>query len=151
MFPYLCANGLTFKRSSGATPALLRVRGFGKIRCVCHFATSASGWLEYRITAFYSGRDSVLGASAGLKHFGMRRLGRTGLANRPPLADPAAPTDNVWDVDCSSFLPREVDGAAIHGAYFINDGTLNLMRQVLHGLDRGVLDSLGYTKGTAWP
>jgi esterase/lipase superfamily enzyme len=107
--------------------------------------------LTYRITALYSGRDSVLGASAGLKHFGMRRLGRTGLATRPPLADASSPTDNVWDVDCSSFFPREIDGAAIHGAYFLNDGTLNLMRHVLRGLDRKVLATLGYTKGTAWP
>jgi len=107
--------------------------------------------LTYRITALYSGRDSVLGASAGLKHFGMRRLGRSGLPNRPPLADPASPTDNVWDVDCSSFFPPKVDGAAIHGAYFANDGTLNLMRCILRGLDRGVLDTLGYTKGAAWP
>ena len=109
-------------------------------------------WLSpYRITALYSGRDAVLGASAGLKHFGMRRLGRSGLSTRPPLADPSSPTDNVWDVDCSSFFPREVDGAAIHGAYFVNEGTLNLMRHVLRGLDRGVLDRLGYTKGAAWP
>ncbi len=107
--------------------------------------------LTYRITALYSGRDSVLGASAGLKHFGMRRLGRSGLPNRPPLADPSSPTDNVWDVDCSSFFPAEVDGAGIHGAYFVHDGTINLMRHVLRGLDRGVLDALGYTKGTAWP
>ena len=107
--------------------------------------------LTYRITALYSGRDSVLGSSAGLKHFGMRRLGRSGLPNRPPVADPPSPTDNVWDVDCSSFFPREVDGPAIHGAYFLNDGTLNLMRHVLRGLDRGVLDNLGYTKGAAWP
>jgi esterase/lipase superfamily enzyme len=62
--------------------------------------------LTYRITALYTGRDSVLGASAGLKHFGIRRLGRTGLSSRAPLADPASPTDNVWDVDCSSFFPR---------------------------------------------
>jgi len=60
----------------------------------------------YRITALYSGRDSVLGASAGLKHFGMRRLGRSGLPNYPPLADASSPTDNVWDVDCSSFFSR---------------------------------------------
>lgn len=40
--------------------------------------------LTYRITALYSGRDAVLGASAGVKHFGNRRLGRSGLANRPP-------------------------------------------------------------------
>jgi esterase/lipase superfamily enzyme len=107
--------------------------------------------LTYRVTALYSGRDSVLGASAGLKHFGMRRLGRTGLATRPPLADPSSPTDNVWDVDCSSFFPQEVDGGAIHGAYFVNDGTINLIRYVLRGLDRTVLANLGYTKGSAWP
>jgi len=105
--------------------------------------------LSYRITALYSGRDSVLGASAGLKHFGMRRLGRSGLSNRPPLADPSSPTDNVWDVDCSSFFMPSVQD--IHGAYFLTDGTLNLMRQILRGLDRGVLETLGYTKGTAWP
>src|SRR5882762_6751960 len=39
--------------------------------------------LTYRVTAFYSGRDAVLGASAGLKHFGTRRLGRSGLASCP--------------------------------------------------------------------
>jgi esterase/lipase superfamily enzyme len=107
--------------------------------------------LTYRITALYSGRDSVLGASAGLKHFGMRRLGRTGLSSRPPLADPSSPTDNVWDVDCSGFFGPNIDSSAIHGAYFLNDGTINLMRHVLRGVDRGVLDSLGYTRGTAWP
>ena len=105
--------------------------------------------LTYRITALYSGRDSVLGASAGLKHFGMRRLGRSGLSTRPPAADAASPTDNVWDVDCSSFFKPDVRD--IHGAYFLSDGTLNLMRHVLRGLDRGVLETLGYTRGTAWP
>ena len=107
--------------------------------------------LTYRITALYSGRDSVLGASAGLKHFGIRRLGRSGLPNHPPLADASSPTDNVWDVDCSSFFSPDVAGAGIHGAYFSNDETINLMRHVLRGLDRDVLDTLGYTKGTAWP
>ena len=38
--------------------------------------------LTYRITALYSGRDAVLGSSAGLKHFGSRRLGRSGLARK---------------------------------------------------------------------
>jgi esterase/lipase superfamily enzyme len=107
--------------------------------------------LTYRITALYSGRDSVLGASAGLKHFGIRRLGRSGLSHDPPVSDASSPTDNVWEIDCSSFFPREVDGAAIHGAYFVTDGTLNLMRHVLRGLDRGVLETLGDTKGAAWP
>jgi hypothetical protein len=105
--------------------------------------------LTYRIAALYSGRDTVLGASAGLKHFGMRRLGRSGLPHRPPLADPSSPTDNVWDVDCSSFFQQGVGD--IHGAYFLADGTLKLMRHILRGLDRGVLESLGYTRGNAWP
>jgi esterase/lipase superfamily enzyme len=107
--------------------------------------------LTYRVTALYSGRDAVLGASAGLKHFGMRRLGRSGLSGRPPVADVSSPTDNVWDVDCSSFFPAETSPQDIHGAYFFNDGTIELMRQVLRGLDRDVLNTLGYTKGTAWP
>jgi esterase/lipase superfamily enzyme len=105
--------------------------------------------LTYRITALFSGRDTVLGASAGLKHFGMRRLGRSGLPHHPPMADPSSPTDNVWDVDCSSFFRSDVQD--IHGAYFLTGGTIELMRHILRGLDRGVLDQLGYTKGTAWP
>jgi hypothetical protein len=39
----------------------------------------------------------------------------------------------------------------IHGAYFVTAGTLNLMRQILRGIDRDVLDKLGITKGAAWP
>ena len=105
----------------------------------------------YRITALYSGRDAVLGASAGVKHFGTRRLGRSGLAHRPPLVASPPATDNVWDVDCSSFFPPGVSGLAIHGAYFVTDGVVELMRQLLRGVDRGVLDSLKLTKGTAWP
>ena len=112
---------------------------------------SAVANLTYRITALYSGRDAVLGASAGLKHFGTRRLGRSGLANRPPLVTTLPATDNVWDVDCSSFFPPNVSGPDIHGAYFVTDGTIEFMRQVLRGIDRGVLEAAGLTKGKAWP
>jgi esterase/lipase superfamily enzyme len=111
--------------------------------------------LTYRITALYSGRDSVLGMSAGLKHFGTRRLGRSGLAHNPPLVSGPPATDNVWDVDCSSFFPDSVTGEEIHGAYFGSkhapDGTIELMRQILRGIDRGVLETTGFTKGKAWP
>lgn len=102
--------------------------------------------LSYRITTLYSGRDAVLAASAGLKHFGTRRLGRSGLAVSPPTG-----TDNVWDVDCSSFFPPDVTGLLIHGAYFYHDGTLALMRQLLRGIDRNVLDMTGALKGNQWP
>lgn len=101
--------------------------------------------LTYRVTALYSGRDAVLGASAGLKHFGMRRLGRGGLVARPPTAK-----DNIWDVDCSQFFPAAVGGMDIHSAYFGPYGTLALIRQILRGADRGVLETLGYTKSNVW-
>lgn len=105
--------------------------------------------LSYRITALYSGKDAVLGMSAGLKHFGTRRLGRSGLANRPPLVTQPPPTDNVWDVDCSSFFAANISGENIHGAYFVTDGTIELMCQILRGIDRGVLQKSGATVGSA--
>jgi len=92
--------------------------------------------LTYRVTALYSGLDAVLGVSAGLKHFGKRRLGRSGLDRTCPVPD------NVWDVDCTPLLPG---GAAfknvwdVHSIYFSNPDILALMRQVLVGVDRGVL------------
>lgn len=107
--------------------------------------------LTYRITALYCGRDDVLGASAGLKHFGTRRLGRSGLAHYPPLVTEPPQTDNVWDVDCSSFFPKSVSGTDIHGAYFVTNETIELMRQILRGVDRGVLSTTGQLTGKAWP
>ena len=86
--------------------------------------------LTYRITALYSGKDPVLGLSAGLKHFGKRRLGRSG------LDDPDDVSDNVWDIDCTQFF-RNADN--IHSAYFDVRQTQRLMRQVLKGIDRRVL------------
>jgi len=110
--------------------------------------------LTYRITALYSGRDAVLGMSAGLKHFGARRLGRSGLAHDPPQVSQPPETDNVWEVDCSSFFPNAVTGNEIHGAYFGSEhapeGTIELMRKILRGMDRGVLEKTGATKSDKW-
>ncbi len=91
--------------------------------------------LSYRITALYTGRDDVLGASAGLKHFGKRRLGRAGLDRTCPIPD------NVWDIDCSTLLDPNVNGIAIHGEYFnpAEKGSYDLMRGILEGHDRTVL------------
>jgi hypothetical protein len=102
--------------------------------------------LTYRISVLYSGRDAVLGASAGLKHFGTRRLGRSGVFQVPPQGK-----DNVWHVDCSSFFPASVGAMDIHSAYFETKETLSLISDILTGLDRTVLDQLGLTTGTAWP
>ena len=91
--------------------------------------------LSYRITALYTGRDNVLGASAGLKHFGKRRLGRSGIDRTYPLPD------NVWDIDCTEILNRAVRGIEIHGEYFNPEETTcyNLMRSILQGVDRSIL------------
>jgi esterase/lipase superfamily enzyme len=91
--------------------------------------------LSYRITALYTGRDNVLGASAGLKHFGKRRLGRAGLDRTYPLPD------NVWDIDCSKILNPAVGGIDVHSEYFSPSETVcyGLMRAVLQGVDRSIL------------
>lgn len=89
--------------------------------------------LSYRVTAMYSGRDSVLGASAGLKHFGKRRLGRSGLDRTCPVPD------NVWDIDCSTLLDPKLSGLDVHGAYFAEPKCYALMRDLLRGIDRSVL------------
>jgi esterase/lipase superfamily enzyme len=92
--------------------------------------------LCYRVTAFYSGRDSVLGLSAGLKHFGKRRLGRSGIDRTYPVSD------NIWDIDCSNlFAPNQKN---IHSAYFEEEKTIALLRKVLQGVDRNVLRSEGF-------
>lgn len=85
--------------------------------------------LCYRITSFYSGLDTVLGLSAGVKHFGKRRLGRSGIdfkAGQPP--------DNVWERDCTHEI-RNAAGSA-HSAYFESAETIAAMRRVLRGMDR---------------
>ena len=95
--------------------------------------------LSYRITALYTGRDDVLGSSAGLKHFGKRRLGRSGIDRTYPVPD------NVWDIDCSTLLSPDVNGLAIHGEYFNLRETkvYSLMRRLLQGTDRSVLIASG--------
>lgn len=90
--------------------------------------------LCYRIGALFTGRDAVLGASAGLKHFGKRRLGRSGLADR------AAVHDNVFDCDVTTVLPKNAKD--IHSAVFDNAATLRLLREVLIGRDRKLLTAL---------
>lgn len=83
--------------------------------------------LIYRITSLYSGLDVALGMSAGLKHFGKRRLGRSGLDRNQPLPD------NVWDIDCSQYFSNNL---SIHSMYFEKKEILAIMEQVLRGIDR---------------
>lgn len=87
--------------------------------------------LTYRVTALYSGRDATLGVSAGLKHFGKRRLGRSGLDTSKPLPD------NVWDIDCSHLAPADI--FSTHSSYFENTVTMELMKQILAGTDRTII------------
>jgi esterase/lipase superfamily enzyme len=108
---------------------------FGSGEEVTHGDGEGLANLSYRITALYTGRDNVLGASAGLKHFGKRRLGRSGLDPNYPVPD------NVWDVDCTNLIDPKVNGIAVHGEYF-NPAEVkiyNLMRALLQGTDRSIL------------
>jgi esterase/lipase superfamily enzyme len=91
--------------------------------------------LTYRVTALYTGRDPVLGLSAGLKHFGKRRLGRSGLDRSEPHPD------NVWDVDCSTLISPGATN--IHSCYFDETKTIDLMTSILRGVDRTVLINSG--------
>lgn len=105
--------------------------------------------LSYRVTAFYSGRDPVLGLSAGMKHFGKRRLGRSGLDRT--AGNGVATSDNVWDTDCSNFFAP--DEGNIHSAYFKFNQypqMKTLMRQVLRGVDRGVLVNQQVASANSW-
>ncbi len=94
-------------------------------------AGDAIAQLTYRVTSLFSGRDQTLGLSAGLKHFGKRRLGRSGLDKRYEIPD------NVWDIDCSPFFPAETDN--VHSAYFTEPKVIDLMEQILRGIDRNEL------------
>lgn len=96
--------------------------------------------LTYRVTALYTRRDDVLLASAGLKHFGKRRLGRSGLDNN------YVPPDNICDIDCSKLISE--NPISVHSAYFdIGSQTYDLMRDILIGIDRNII-TMKYLKST---
>ena len=86
--------------------------------------------LCYRICALYSGADQVLGASAGLKHFGTRRLGRSGLAD----------SQNVWDnVFAADVSPLTSTASNQHSAVFDCKESRGLLADILRGVDRKIL------------
>ena len=83
--------------------------------------------LCYRIGALYTGLDQVLGASAGLKHFGARRLGRSGLANEDEV------WNNVFALDVSNLVAGQKN---THSAVFDSPDALALVERILRGVDR---------------
>lgn len=87
--------------------------------------------LCYRIAALYTGLDSVLGMSAGLKHFGTRRLGRSGLADRTNVFD------NVFDFDITAYINR--NDASIHSAVFDSAPAIDIVENILRGVDRNYI------------
>ena len=90
-------------------------------------------------TALYTGRDNVLGASAGLKHYlskGKRRLGRAGLDRSVPGS-----RQRLGRRIAASLLDPSVNGINIHGEYFnpTESKVIALMRGILEGNDRSIL------------
>jgi esterase/lipase superfamily enzyme len=91
--------------------------------------------LTYRVSALYSPKDEVLGVSAGMKHFGKRRLGRSGFDPDCKLPD------NVWGMDCTSlFGPGSGD---VHSAYFKSPKVYSLLADILRGKDRTLVGAGG--------
>jgi hypothetical protein len=89
------------------------------------------GILTYHIVAFHCGLDQILGLSAGLKHFGNGRCGRSGLGGTG-----FAP-DHVWDIDCTRFfMSARIGGFNSHGAYFEEDSVREVVKRVPRGIDR---------------
>lgn len=62
-----------------------------------------------------------------------------GVSSHPPVADDSSPTDNVRDIDFSSFFEPGVRD--IHGAYFLKDSIMEPMRRSWRGRDRGALET----------
>jgi esterase/lipase superfamily enzyme len=89
--------------------------------------------LTYRVTALYSPKDDVLGASAGLKHFGKRRLGRSGFDQHCVLPD------NVWGMDCTPLFAA--GSGDVHSAYFESPRVYALIKDILRGRDRTLVTS----------
>jgi esterase/lipase superfamily enzyme len=87
--------------------------------------------LCYRIAALYTGLDSVLGMSAGLKHFGTRRLGRSGLSDRNNV------WDNVFDFDITAYINR--NDKSIHSAVFDSAPAIDIVENILRGVDRNYI------------
>ncbi len=87
--------------------------------------------LCYRIAALYTGLDSVLGMSAGLKHFGTRRLGRSGLSDRTKVFD------NVFDFDITPYINRQDE--SIHSAVFDSAPAIDIVENILRGIDRNYI------------
>lgn len=83
--------------------------------------------LCYRIASLYTGRDQCLGAPAGLRHFGRRRLGRSGLADRSRVFD------NVFDIDVSALVEA---GRSMPDALLAPERGRRLLRLLLQGVDR---------------
>lgn len=87
--------------------------------------------LTYRVSALYSPKDEVLGASAGLKHFGKRRLGRSGFDPKCVLPD------NVWGMDATKLLAE--GSGNVHSAYFDSPDVYALLADILRGRDHGLI------------
>jgi len=100
--------------------------------------------LCYRIAALYTGLDAVLGMSAGLKHFGTRRLGRSG------LADDANVWDNVFDFDVTEYISTQ---DSIHSAVFDSPPAIDIVENILRGVDRNYIAQgvVPFAQGQAAP
>ena len=98
----------------------------GSGRSICDFS--------HRVTAYFNKNDNVLGLSRGVKHFGNRRLGRSGPSDYSKLPQ------NVVAVDCCKVANKEIcKKSSIHSSYFVISEELNDFVSTMNGIDRGAI------------
>ncbi len=85
--------------------------------------------LSHRVTIYHSRFDNVLGLSSGVKHFGARRLGRSGPRDLTHLPQ------NVLSVDCAYVNNSDY----VHGAYRSLDVLLQDYIATMEGADRAAI------------
>ncbi|MFQ5899727.1 MAG: alpha/beta hydrolase [Candidatus Methylomirabilia bacterium] len=92
---------------------------------------------SHRVTAYYSIHDDILGLSRGVKHFGARRLGRSGPAEYGELPE------NVVGVDCSRIATPEnakkFRAGRVHSSYRVIPAILKEFVATMSGQDRAAI------------
>jgi len=102
---------------------------------------------SHRVTFYYSNHDDVLGLSTGAKHFGSRRLGRSGPQSYEELPE------NVVGVDCSNVATPEnatkFKAGGVHPCYRFIPDILKDFVATMSGVDRAAIPNRSEIPGSA--
>lgn len=101
---------------------------------------------SHRVTAYYSIHDDILGLSARVKHFGTRRLGRSGPEGYGKLPE------NVVGVDCSGVATpgnaEKFEAGSVHSSYRSIPAILKDFVATMAGQDRAAIPNRAEIQGS---